>query len=155
MSIYRALKLKIKISNRICSKLLLAYYAVVMGYYCEAPDLFREYYIKASLLSTVIYLYFNIFACIFAADFHSSVQQSFLQWHDNTLFHSIQHRTEFNSNFVMPQHTENYMKLMEVKNEMHIEPIALSCKFFAVTNQFLSSVRVVCKLLNTIKFTEY
>lgn len=121
-----------------------------MGYYCEAPDLFREYLIQASLLSTLIYLYFNICAWTFAADFHTSVQQAFLQWHDNSLFrvseYRKQHRAEFNTNFLMPKHIEDSMKLMAVKNEMHVEPLALSCKFFTVTNRFLSSVRIICKI---------
>ncbi len=32
------------------------------------------------------------------------------------------------------------MKMMELKNELHSQPIALSCKYFTISNGLLASV---------------
>jgi len=48
---------------------------------------------------------------------------------------------------------ERHMKLMSIKNELQTEPIALSCRFFNVTNGFLNSV-IIQKIYSNCAVTQ-
>ncbi len=110
--------------NKLSGNLVLIYYINVITYFCELPDVFMVAYFHDSGYSLIFYVLYIVATWTMAAEFHDYVLQSFMQWYKSK-------RSGTGA---------NRLNLMTVNYELYLNPIAISSKFFVVTNGFLTSV---------------
>lgn len=126
LDVLYTLKYRIDHVNEMFCNHFLAYYLDVIAFMCQIPGTLQAS--KVSPSSVIFYVAINFCTCIIAAEFHAFVKLSFMKWCKACNSH-------YRDNGIR-------MKLVGIKNEMHFEPIALSCKFFTITYGFLVSVRI-------------
>ncbi|CAL8124328.1 unnamed protein product [Orchesella dallaii] len=146
VEVYRCVKRKIETVSKLFSAQILCIYIIVVTYYCQLPET-----VRMGLSPIQFFPYFVINASFFivAAEFHSSIHQTVFKWVEECFFMTKQkHGGSSNTNFVL----ENQMKLMAIKHDLQMNPIALSCRFFIVTNNFLSSTYVALGTFTTLMF---
>lgn len=109
--------------NELNGHLVLTYYVNVITYFCELPDVFTVAYFHGAGYSLIFYVLYIAATWTMAAEFHDYVLKSFMQWY----------KTKRNDQ-------TSRLNLMTVNYELYLNPIAISSKFFVVTNGFLTSV---------------
>ncbi len=128
------LKEDMDLVNEMFGNQFLAYYTDVIIYMCQIPGILLASYFHETVASTICFAIPNLCTWVIAAEFHSSVAKTFMKWCKTCRLH-------FTDNCAQ-------MKLLAVKNELHSEPIAVSCKFFTITYGFIASVRKFKSILN-------
>lgn len=123
------LKDNVILVNEVFAYQFLAHYIDVITYLCEAPDIFLGTYFNESVSAVICWIVFNVMTWKIAAEFHDYVVKSFTQWCRDCI--SKEHNADRGTHLI----------LLAVKNELHLEPIALSCKYFSIKNGLLISVR--------------
>lgn len=105
------------------------FYVDIITYLCELPDTLLVSYFSENVASIAFYGLAIFAAWSIAAEFHGYILKAFTKWCNKSRAKDYCYR----SNWVQ-------MKMMELKNELHSQPIALSCKYFIISNGLLASV---------------
>lgn len=153
LEIYQNLLWKISHINKTFGNYFLAYYLDVIGYCIGVPSILLSYshvpqYPSMFFVSFVL----DTTGWIVAAEFYYSIQNTFLKWHEH---HSrnksyIYSTINLSSSCDMCEQVAkslNAIRLLLVrddvaknKTEFQYEPLALSCRFFRITYEFLKTV---------------
>lgn len=92
------------------------------------------------MLSVATYLFLNCNTWILAGEFHSLAYQIFINWY-KSCFAELDVAMAINDmHYPSLKSVGIQLRLIALKNEMDAEPIALSSKYFIVTNKLLTSV---------------
>lgn len=151
---YLLLKKMVERINQLFGSCFLSLYAIIITYYCEIPEMLgREPSPHAA--TDLLFVVINTIVFVTAAEFHSTVEKTFMQWYEkitldlssnDTSFIRVPHQFQDhpfaglqNSKYYLP--LEVQLKLMDVKNDQRAHPVALCCPYFAVTNGLLCSVQ--------------
>ncbi len=120
------MKDKVDLINEVFGFQFLTYYFIVVTHLCQIPDKYLFSPLPLSWFPVICQLLFNSVVWIVAAEFQNYTINSFVKWCKLCKSH--------------PENNQLETKLILVKLELHSEPIALSCKFFNISNKFLASV---------------
>lgn len=156
--LYLKLKQNVGLVSKAWQSRLVSFTISIIAYYSGLPDILIGYINEEPVESMVTYFIVNTAGWVIAAKFHGLIQKHFLAWVEVAMFKSIPTSlSKGPSVFLfaeqdllvirasdalqMASHYDNQLKLMAVKNDMQIQPVALACQYFAVTNSFLCRVK--------------
>lgn len=151
LTIYRNMKSKIEIINRVYGNPLVAYYLIVVGYYCGMPGFLLSSEFSQFPITILIYFGLDTVGWVLAAEFNYLIEQTFLKWHE----HCIQKRScvEEHTSFGLYKVCgkcdqmakslyliQREQEISKFNNEFKLDSLALSCRLFQVNYSFLKAV---------------
>lgn len=147
LKMFRLLRWKMDVINDFFGNQLLAWYIVVVAFYCKVPDMVMSPSFSDTLGIIFIYMANDSIGWIIAAEYYHLVQQTFLRWLWSANYNNSPFLTEHWQRraivleFVEP--TKENLDLGTMKAEFQFEYLALSTRFFRVTYGFLGAVSIL------------
>ncbi|CAL8098463.1 unnamed protein product [Orchesella dallaii] len=141
---YRNLRKNITFINDVFGGPLFGFFLAVITYYSQVPDVLMGYLTDFPLGVIFLFIVLDMAIFVLAAEFHSQVQRISFEGFEDLSLKVLEYKRKFEVRSVSSteyfQILESKLDLMEMKNEMSQQPIALSCRFFSITYGFLASV---------------
>lgn len=155
-----ALRKRIDYVNEAVGDMLLAFYLATVSHYCEYPEVIGTNYYKEHSYSVLIFFIGTGITWIMGAHFHHNITRLFIKWAQAQLSGTkhpqlVNKYVNTSSNLQMtvlsmlPEAMVSRRDIILFKrtaicNDLALEPIALSCSLFSVTNGLVCSVKY-CK----------
>ncbi|CAL8098469.1 unnamed protein product [Orchesella dallaii] len=140
---YRNLRTKISFINQVFGGQVFGFFLAVTTYYSQFPEVLMGYLTDHPLGVLVPFILLDMAILILAAEFHSQVQRISFEGFEDLSRNVLEYKRKFKIRSVSSteylQILESKLDLMEMKNEISLQPIALSCRFFSITYGFLAS----------------
>lgn len=130
--IFRLLRWKMDIINEYFVNQILAWYLVVVAFYCKVPEIVMSPLFTQSKLFMFVYMTCDSIGWLTAAEYYHLVQKTFLRWLWNHDYNYSGYRSR-EKVIEMIQPTNESVDEGTVKAEFHLEYLALSTRFFRVT----------------------
>lgn len=152
LEIIRTLRCKLNSINDILGNLLFAYYLSAVSGYCRLPDVLEGDHLDNHPFSTGNYLISTATTWILAAYYHRSITTTILNWANQAIFQNetlhLNVRKKcirndevlFSKSIATEDFEQKVDKLNVIRNEVFVEPLALSCFMFTVTFNLVGSV---------------
>lgn len=144
IQVYLSLKQRVCELNEMLGNPLLAYFFATTAYFVTGPDVMKG--IHRSLKSVAekfgFCLYFSVSMgfWIICANFHASTQNTLKTWLDHQIHHHQKCTSKESVNLPMTLQVKMQLDSMEREWSAGCPSLALSSKYFAVTNGFLGTV---------------
>ncbi len=146
IQIYLDIKQKVEDLNDIFGTRLLTFFVGSTSYFITGPDVFNSFR-STSIADKYSYLMYFSTGLLFwmtCAHFHASVQKSLKSWLDYQIFHSTNWKFNAQSfNNLAAIHNRMRLDSMEKECTAGCPSLAISTNYFAITNRFLGTVRII------------